>query len=158
MIYIGIDPGKKTGFAVWNGKARDFEEIETFDFWGAIYRILDWKRWPERTQDLCVVIEATHLNPSMHAKTIGITKAMEHLPESARMSSLMKIAQNVGGNKREAELFVEFAKKHDIMVIEAKPTRKSVTKITAEKFKIWTGWDGRTNEHSRDAAMLVFGK
>jgi hypothetical protein len=31
------------------------------------------------------------------------------------------------------------------------------TKIKAEAFKRLTGWQGQTNEHSRDAAMMVFG-
>jgi len=33
-----------------------------------------------------------------------------------------------------------------------------MTKLTADQFKRITGWHGRTNEHGRDAAMLVFGK
>ena len=36
------------------------------------------------------------------------------------------------------------------------PSRNS-TKLSAEVFKRLTGWQGRTSEHSRDAAMLVFG-
>ena len=30
------------------------------------------------------------------------------------------------------------------------------TKVPADKFKALTGWQGRTNEHARDAAMLVW--
>ena len=31
-----------------------------------------------------------------------------------------------------------------------------MTKSKADTFKKLTGWTGRTNEHARDAAMLVF--
>lgn len=35
--------------------------------------------------------------------------------------------------------------------------KMNVTKLTQETFKRYTGWKKLTNEHGRDAAMLVFG-
>lgn len=35
--------------------------------------------------------------------------------------------------------------------------KNNKTKVSAEYFKKLTGWEGQTNEHSRDAAMLVVG-
>lgn len=40
----------------------------------------------------------------------------------------------------------------------ALPPTKGATKMSAEAFRDLTGWRGRTSEHSRDAAMLVFGR
>ena len=40
---------------------------------------------------------------------------------------------------------------------EAVPPKNNKTKMTAEAFERMTGWKGRTNEHGRDAAMLVYG-
>ena len=33
-----------------------------------------------------------------------------------------------------------------------------MTKLSAEQFRRITGWTEQTNEHGRDAAMLVFGR
>lgn len=35
--------------------------------------------------------------------------------------------------------------------------KNNKTKVSADYFKKLTGWEGRTNEHERDCAMLVFG-
>ena len=35
--------------------------------------------------------------------------------------------------------------------------KRNITKMSQEYFKQLTGWKKQTNEHSRDAAMLVFG-
>jgi len=29
--------------------------------------------------------------------------------------------------------------------------------VDPNRFKQWTGWEGKTNDHGRDAAMLVYG-
>ena len=35
--------------------------------------------------------------------------------------------------------------------------RRNITKVNAERFKAFTGWSKKTNEHGRDAAGLVLG-
>lgn len=41
---------------------------------------------------------------------------------------------------------------------EAVAPQRNRTKLSAGAFARLTGWKGRTNEHGRDAAMLVFGR
>lgn len=40
---------------------------------------------------------------------------------------------------------------------ELVPPKNNKTKVTAEYFRRVIGWTERTNEHERDAAMLVYG-
>jgi len=40
---------------------------------------------------------------------------------------------------------------------ELVPPKNNKTKVTADYFKTLTGWKEKTNEHCRDAAMLVVG-
>lgn len=40
---------------------------------------------------------------------------------------------------------------------ELVPPKNNKTKVTAEYFRQVIGWTERTNEHERDAAMLVYG-
>ena len=56
--------------------------------------------------------------------------------------------QKTGVGDYLTELGVEF---------EMVAPKRNITKMSQEYFKQLTGWKKQTNEHSRDAAMLVFG-
>ena len=63
--------------------------------------------------------------------------------------------QGAGSIKRDCGIWEEFCAMHGIPHRAIKPA-KGATKWDAERFKKMTGWPGRTNEHARDAALLVF--
>ena len=63
--------------------------------------------------------------------------------------------QGAGSIKRDATIWEDFLTDKKIPFEMVAPSRNS-TKLSAEVFKRLTGWQGRTSEHSRDAAMLVF--
>ena len=65
--------------------------------------------------------------------------------------------QGAGSVKRDCNVWEEFLKDFKIPY-DAVPPCRNTTKMTAEAFKRLTKWQGKTNEHSRDAAMLVYGK
>lgn len=144
--FIGIDPGTRTGFAV---KVDGFKmKVETTDFFGAIERIQFYRK---RFECLEVRIEDPSQNKPVwfdHRKaTVKVSEAR----------SKLKIAQNVGENKKEAKLLIEFCKRLNIKVIPVRPKRGSMTKVSPELFRKVTGYGGRTSEHGRDAGMLIAG-
>ena len=157
-IYLGIDPGKNTGFAVWMRKPKTqwFTEITTTDFHGAIEKIQEFQLViaPQQDMRLVVVIEAANLNKSVHPSLLNMITGTA----DEKLRRVLKIAQDVGGIRRECELLIGWCERQKITTIAAKPTAQSLTKLDAEKFNRLTGWTQRTNEHSRDAAMLVWGK
>ncbi len=65
-----------------------------------------------------------------------------------------RIAKNVGENHATGKLLVEMAKYYGLVVHLVKPSR---SKVKAEDFNRLTGWQGRTNQEQRDAALLIFG-
>ena len=69
----------------------------------------------------------------------------------------LKIAQNIGMNKKESMLLEQFCIKNGLDYTMVKPSKKTMTKLNSEQFKKMTGYSGRTSEHGRDAAMLVYG-
>ena len=82
--------------------------------------------------------------------------------EDARMrqwfgSKGREALQGAGSIKRDCGRWEEFLTHHNIPHARIAP-KANRTKLTADQFKRITGWQGRTNEHGRDAAMLVFGK
>lgn len=150
MICIGIDPSK--GFAVWDSKGKKFVEILTTDFWSIIDWLDNYKNALPR-DELVVYCEAPQKNKPVwfsdkliKERGVGVVEAMKR-----------KVAQNVGSNKREAELIIQHCIRSRISVHECKPTKKSSTKLSAEEFGRITGYTKRTSEHGRDAAMLVWG-
>ena len=63
--------------------------------------------------------------------------------------------QGAGSIKRDAAIWEEFMEKHGLSYELIDP-RSTIKKVDARRFKMITGWEGRTNEHARDAAMLIF--
>ena len=131
-IVVGIDPGVKTGFAVWNIENQEFMHLKTLS-----------------------IIQAIHeLKPFIYC-------LREIRVEDARLrtwfgKSGREKLQGVGSVKRDCAIWQEFCEYHKIPFLAIKPESGS-TKWTSEYFKRVTGWTGRTSVHARDAGVLVYG-
>lgn len=135
MIYIGIDTGTNTGFAVWDGDAKLFIEIKTYKIDQAMQRLSELISY------------------------YGITNVQVRV-EDARKRKLFKgynnaRLQGAGSIKRDCAIWEDYLKRLHVDFILINPERMK-TKINANAFKKITGYTGVTNEHSRDAGMLVF--
>jgi len=132
MIIIGIDQGKHTGIAVAkDGKLISL--VET-DFWGCLDIINSY----DKDTLLCII-------------ELPSTKSVWH-NEAKNKRAIQRTGVNVGSCIREAELLVEYFKKHKINYTTKHPEGK----INSERFKQLTGWTKATNPHKRDAGMLCF--
>ncbi|MCP3685274.1 MAG: hypothetical protein GY861_21670 [bacterium] len=156
-IIIGIDGGQNNGLAVFDTKERKFTLLRSYTFWDLIEKIKEYNKTHiiER-----VVIEATHLvKPTFKLK--GAIMSIASSPKSDKknlmclLGTLDRRAQNLGENKRTTKLIVEYLERKNIAVEEIPPSKKTGTKINNKEFSEVTGYIGRTNEHSRDAGMLV---
>lgn len=137
-LYIGIDTGRDTGFAVWGGG--QLLRVETTTIVHAMAEILDYLgRW----EDVHLVFEDA--------------RQRKWIPRERSNSEYRGKLMGAGSVKRDGEIWEEFCKEYDIP-FRATPPKNNTTKLTAETFRQITGWTGRTSEHARDAAMLVFGK
>lgn len=134
MKHIGIDTGTNTGLSVWDDHRKAFDFIETM----TITRAMDKVRYLNATSDVCLYIEDARLR-----KWFGNT-GREKL-------------QGAGSVKRDAVIWEGFCKENAIAYKLVAP-RNNTTKLDAVTFRRYTGWSGKTNEHGRDAALLVFGK
>lgn len=134
MILIGIDPGVNTGIAaVKDGKLFGAETVTACR---AEQAILVFRQ--EFAGKIVVYFEDARL------RTWFGSKGREAL-------------QGAGSIKRDCQRWEEWLIHHGISFCKVAP-KNNKTKLTAEQFKRITGWEGRTNEHSRDAAMLVMGR
>lgn len=134
MIYIGIDPGVDTGIAVWDSIAKQFLSIDSMKIHQAMKRVVDLST----TTKIFVRIE-----DSRKRKWYG-------------MRSVLKM-QGAGSIKRDCKIWEDFLTDYNIDFEMIHPIRHG-TKLNAQRFIAFTKYQGRTNEHSRDAAMMVFKK
>ncbi|WP_036026254.1 hypothetical protein [Leptospira noguchii] len=133
-LLIGIDPGTKTGFAIWNQDLKQLTRVMTYSVLKAQDEV---KACFEKDKSLCLIIE-----DARKRKWYGKDS------DAKRMGA--------GSVKRDCTIWVEFCNRNGIPYRLDHPKR-GLTKITAAEFKILTGWIKRTSEHARDAALLVFG-
>lgn len=142
---IGIDPPK--GLAAFNLDTKKFDKLMNVTFWDII-ETLDTIR---EHYEITVYCEAPQKNPP-----VWLDKTRTGNRKLDGQRALLKAAQNVGQNKQCAILIIEWCKRNSVKVVEQRPSQSSWTKIDAELFNKITGWDGRSNEHTRDAGMLAF--
>lgn len=137
MIYIGIDTGVTTGFAVWDATLQVFLEVTSMKIHTAMFRVLSLKK-EYGEQNINVLVEDARLRKFFKGENT-----------SAK-------SQGAGSVKRDAKVWEDFLKDYNIPCELINPMRNT-TKTTKEYFKSITKWSKITNEHSRDAGMLVFG-
>ena len=139
-LVLGIDPGVNTGFAVWDTTRRQLLRVDTLRITDALLAVLALQ---EGGGEIRVIFEDARLR--------------KWLPREMSNSEYRGKLMGAGSVKRDCDIWEEFCTEHSIP-FEAVPPRKGLTKWTAESFARVTGWKGRTSNHARDAAMLVFGK
>ena len=133
---IGIDTGVNTGYAVAEDKGNGGElfEVTSLTITQAMSRTLEFVVHYGK-ENVCLFIEDAR-------QRTWFTGGREK-------------AQGVGSVKRDAQIWEDWCTEQGIHFKMIHPAANA-TKMKAPEFKRMTGWTGRTNEHARDAAMLVF--
>jgi hypothetical protein len=133
MIRLGIDPGVTTGFAAWCDETHRLLDVCSLNIIEAMARAQIMYR--------AGILHSVTMEDARLRTWFG-TKGREAL-------------QGAGSIKRDCQIWLEWAGFHGIALRSIKPAA-GATKWDAEHFRRVTGWQGRTNEHARDAALLVF--
>lgn len=135
LYSIGIDCGVKTGFAVWSVKEQKLVCVETKTIHDAINEVTRvFKKQPK----IKVFIEDARLR-----KWLG---------KDAEVKK-----QGAGSVKRDAKIWEDFCKKNKIPYYLVNPLN-NLTKVSSDTFVKMTKWKGRTSNHARDAALMVYGR
>ena len=134
MILIGIDPGTKTGVAVWDNECGYFHEITTTGIFKALQMVLRMATY-----------ETAHL---------FIEDPNTWKPFGKDATNKL---QGAGSIKRDFAIWKEFCEDHNISMTPIK-LQGTAKKLKADFFQQLTKHKGRTDQHGRDAAMLVFNR
>lgn len=132
-LYIGIDPGTKTGFAIWNAQKQQFQQVSTMPIHKAME---DVKKYHALGHLIEVVIEK---------------------PPKGWSGNNAARAQGAGSIRRDFTVWRDMMEDLKIPFRTVVPSRKGLTKMQPEQFRKMTGWQGRTSNHARDAALMVYG-
>jgi hypothetical protein len=130
-LYVGIDPGVKTGIAIWDAYNEVFTDIATTG-----------------------IIKAMEVVSELH----GNGRIIEIRLEDARMVKYKTnpaAAQGAGSVKRDCKVWEEFFKHIGVEYVLRRPDKK-ISKLDAKAFQMITKVEARTSNHARDAAMLVY--
>lgn len=141
IAWVGIDPGVSNGVARYCPRQRQLQTVETFEFWPLIEHL--HRLQTEHGDRLRVVIEDPRYNRPTFKKQKDETTGKRE-----------KISQDVGYNKALAAVLIDFLHRRSIYYQTVKPLGKK----TAAEFRLLTKWRTTTNQHERDAGLLVFGR
>lgn len=131
---IGIDTGVNTGFAVWDCQKKQFHTIKTLQ-----------------------IHEAMEIVSQMHAlQQVKIVRVEDARQRKWFGADANNKKQGAGSVKRDAKIWEDFLKDKKIPFEMVAP-KNNKTKMKAPQFKSLTKYSGLTSDHSRDAAMLVWG-
>lgn len=143
-ILIGIDTGVHTGFAVAfdHGEGGVLQKVESLSITQAMQSVLEL----EDEHDLKDIM--LYIEDARKRTWFGGADARQ-----ARSGA--GIREGVGSVKRDAQIWEDWCTEQGLNFKMIHPAANA-TKMKAVEFTRKTGWTGRTNEHARDAAMLVF--
>lgn len=139
---IGVDPGAATGVAVYNRHAKKLDFFKTMTFW-KFYDYVETIRVSPAWKFYLFVIETPNSKRPVYARRDDVEGANRR----------EKVAANIGSNRREAELLADGIERLGFAVRRVTPTHR---KWSAVELKKYTGIDGRTSQHVRDAIALCW--
>lgn len=132
-LLIGIDTGVNTGFAVYHPGTKKLIIVETVPIHKAMEQVTD-----------------------LHLKSKRNIKVRFEDARQVKFKTSTAKAQGAGYVKAHAQIWETFLKDKGIEFEAVRPV-KALTKLDQPLFSKITGWTGKTSNHARDAAMLVYG-
>ncbi len=133
-IIVGIDPGIKSGYAALNKSTHKLIEVQTLK--------------------LFELFEALNSCPKDRT-TVYIENPNTYIPFGGKKIAAQQ--QGAGAVKQTFKHIIEFLEDRKLKYITTK-LQGTLKKKKADWFKEQTGWEGSTNEHGRDAALLIWGR
>lgn len=137
---IGIDPGVATGYACWDRTDKRLVTVEAM-----------------RIDEAMAEVLSTHRAGVLHGVTFEDARLRKWYgaADARQARSGAGIREGVGSVKRDSGIWSDFLTAHGIPFQAVKPAAGS-TKWDAATFARLTGWTAQTNNHGRDAALLIW--
>jgi len=159
IYFIGIDPGVNTGYATFCYHTQtdqlDLLLCESNDITDVIDYLMDWGQIFKLQNTLFFIEDARERKWFGTAESKIYQKIKSRQPITAsELSTYKGMLLGAGSVRRDCAILESLMQKMEYNYQMIAP-KNNKTKTTAAQFKALTGWKERTNEHGRDAAMLV---
>lgn len=139
-IIIGIDCGVNTGICVWITETKTVRHIASVMIHQAMKSVVYWN----------------DNYPGGVKVRVEDARKRKWIPRQKNEKAELGRREGAGSVKRDAKIWEDFL--NDIRVdYEMVAPKNNKTKVSACFFKKLTNYSGPTNEHGRDAGMLVIG-
>lgn len=149
---VGIDSGTENGICLYNYTKQEYTDLFTISFWELIELLNRFNR----LDIVCIIEDIISNKPTFHKGMIFKAIASKNkIFIGQAVGTFDKIAQDVGGSKRDQKHLEEYLQQYSIPYILRVPKKNSKTKLDKEEFEKHTGISCRSNEHTRDACMLI---
>lgn len=136
---VGIDPGVNTGWAAWSIAEQKFANIVT-----------------TKMHNVILMLNELHAAGEIDHVVYEDARQRKWINDAGLNASRKRgLAMGAGSVKRDCTILADMLSALCIPHVAIAP-QKGMTKWPAEKFERMTGWERRTSDHARDAAMLVF--
>src|SRR5574339_858525 len=134
-LYVGIDPGVNTGFAVWDSLKKKFKVITG-----------------------CTILTAIKELTKLHLQFPGEIYVRfddarkSKLPPHLQQHASAQAFQGIGSVKRDCSIWQELLENLGIQYEAVAQQQQKMKKLDNEKFCLITKHQSSTNQHGRDAA------
>ena len=135
-LIVGLDPGVKTGFAIWSSTERRLVDVATMSITATMRRV-------QAMQDAGSLHSVVFEDARLRTGYFGVNASAKQ--------------QGAGSIKRDCSIWQEFLEGLTGVPFKPVSPKSKGAKVDAALFVRLTGYTCRTSEHGRDAAMLVVG-
>lgn len=155
-IDIAIDCGATTGIAIWDGECLSLNSGTFWEMVNYLKKMIDNYYIPNDLE-FRILIENPNLVQITFRRKDGKDNTMA---EKAKLGANDRMARNVGMVMRDAQLWLDWCKFHNYKHYQVKPLKKiwgdsGKDKINHKQFVLQTKYHGQTNQHERDAGLIL---
>lgn len=140
---IGIDPGTTTGMCIYYKPEKRICNLTSGTLLQCLFLLRESIWWDRINNDQVFI-------------RMEDARLRTWIPRQKTASRELGRREGAGYVKAHCAIWEDWFKMVGIPHELVEPKRNK-TKVDAAYFKKLTGWTGQTNEHSRDAAMLIVG-
>lgn len=141
---IGIDCGVKTGICIYYAQTKTICKLTSGTLVEVMFSLLYPSIWFDR------------INAGQVFMRIEDARLRKWIPKQKTETAERGRREGAGYVKAHCAIWEDFCK-HFGIPYELVAPKNNTTKVSAEYFRMLTGYKDKTNNHMRDSAMLVVG-
>ena len=145
-LVAGIDPGERTGVAVYDGRRRELVLCDSMAFWEAVLLF---------ENELLPRGDGGHVGLVVVEDARRLPIYDRHRRRRLSREERDRLCRSVGRIDRDTDLWAQWLHERGYTVRLQAPVRAG--KWDGQTLQRVTGYRGATNQHGRDAARLVWG-